>query len=429
MNKLGVQKKIKIDVISLDVVSDDLKFFNAPNCDIQHLNIKEKISFSADTEIVILITESVEKLNIEFIETLKSMLCVDGQVIVPVFAFFKNLPPETCLSFLQYVFSDIRTIPRSRDEFKKAVKFWHKYIVKNRLNKLRKKRMKYFTELLNNNKNTLSRDLFTIQSQLFRVEHILESMELWQNGSRLEKELKIAHSIQNMLLPKELPEFPGFDLDAVCYPAKEVGGDFYDLIRIDKNRMGFIIGDVATRGIPAGLLMAEIRGMWKALIKYNTTTQEVVERINKLICDDLQKMWGMYITFFCGIINNNTNKLFYTNAGHCYPVLYRSAKKEIIELKNGGTVLGISPDTIYEQGEIDIALDDLIVCYTDGITESHIDPNALFGKEKLYEIIKRNAVSSVKYIRDKIFQSLNDFLGVINDNDDKALLIIKNKPS
>ena len=426
MNKFGIQKKIKVDVISLDVLSDDIRFLSASNFDINHLNVKEKISLSASTDIVILITHSVEKINIEFIENLKSMLVIDGGNPIPVFAFFKNLPPESCLSFLQYVFSDIRVMPRSQNEFKRAVKFWHKYILKKRLHKLRKKRVKYFAELLNNNKNTLSRDLFTIQSQLFRVEHILESMELWQNGSRLEKELKIAHSIQNMLLPKKLPEFPGFDLDAVCYPAKEVGGDFYDLIRIDKNRLGFIIGDVATRGIPAGLLMAEIRGMWKALIKYNTTTQEVVERINKLICDDLQNMWGMYISFFCGIINNKTNKLYYTNAGHCYPVLYRDRKKEMFELKSGGTVLGISPDTLYEQGEIDISVDDLIVCYTDGITESHIEPNLLFGKEKLYEIIKQNALSSVKYIRDKIFQSLNDFLGVINDNDDKALLIIKN---
>ena len=429
MNKLNVQGNIKIGVISLDSVFDELKVFNEPSFDTQYLNIKEKFFLDDNTHFVIIAAKSVEKLNIDFIENLKAMLLGEGRANIPVFAFFKNLPPETCLSFLRYVFSDIRVIPRTQPEFKKAVKFWHKFILKNKLNKLRKKRIKYFTDLLNNNKNTLSRDLFTIQSQLFRVEHILESMELWQNGSRLEKELKIAHSIQKMLLPKKLPEFPGFELDAVCYPAKEVGGDFYDLIRIDKNRLGFIIGDVATRGIPAGLLMAEIRGMWKALIKYNTTTQEVVERINKLICVDLEKMWGMYITFFCGIINNETNKLYYTNAGHCYPVLCRSEKKEIIELKSGGTVLGISPDTVYEQGEIDVSLNDLIVCYTDGITEAHIDPNLLFGKEKLYEIIKQNAINSVKYIRDKIFQSLNDFLGVIYDNDDKALLIIKNNQS
>jgi|GEM_PF-2246486 len=344
---------------------------------------------------------------------------------VPVFGIFEKIQPARAVNLLKNTFCDIRLSPAEEGKVCDYILDWSTHINCGDLCSLRKKRIRSWGKSVEKKNRWLKKEVMQIQNQLFRIQHVVDSMEMWQQGRRLDRELKIANTIQSSLLPKNLPSFAGFEFDAVCIPAKEVGGDFFDFFRIDNNRLGFVIGDVATCGIPAALLMTEIRGMWRALMLDARSPRSVVGQINSLLCNDLEGMWGLYVTLFCGIIDRKRKILSYTNAGHCYPVLYRRKEDLLIELSEGGKVLGINSAGDYEESTVELIAGDLAVCYTDGITESHQSGDIFFGKQKLYEIIKQNSVNSVKYIKESICREVDDFLGISEFHDDKALFLFK----
>ncbi len=344
---------------------------------------------------------------------------------IPIFGVFEKIQPGNAVKLLKNIFSDIRISPAKENKIRDYVLDWSRYIEGNELSGLRRKRIRSWGKSIISKDTWLKKEVIQIQNQLFRIQHVVDSMEMWQQGRRLDRELKIANTIQSSLLPKNLPLFPGFEFDAVCIPAKEVGGDFFDFFRINNNRLGFVIGDVATCGIPAALLMTEIRGMWRALMIDAQSPKSVVGQINSLLCHDLQGMWGLYVTLFCGIIDRKKKTLTYTNAGHCYPVLSRKKDDFLTEFSEGGKVLGINTDGEYKESETELVGGDLVVCYTDGITESHQNEDIFFGKHKLYQIIKQNSMHSVKYIKESIFKEVDDFLGISQFHDDKALFLFK----
>lgn len=345
----------------------------------------------------------------------------------PVFGVFDHIPPRGAIKSLKHFFSDIRCVPSTPEKLARYITLWSEYIRRDKVRVLKKKRLHWWLKKARRKDVWIKKEITQLHTQLSRIRGALDSMELWHQQRRLERELKIAHSIQSGLLPKSIPVFDGYDFDAVCMPAREIGGDFFDFYRISNSRLGFVIGDVATRGIPAALVMTEIRGMWRTLMVNAHSPQTVVSKINMLLYEDLKDMWGMFVSLFCGIIDRKTKKLIFTNAGHSYPVLYRPSADQMLELKEGGKVLGIKRDAYYQEGEIDLHPGDLVVCYTDGISECHQHADLLFGKEKLYKIIKQNWKHSVKYIKDTIFHELDDFLGMSDSHDDRALVLFKCK--
>lgn len=376
-------------------------------------------------DLIFVTGDSASELDLSDLKTAldKVNSCSNGSL--PVVGMFKQLGSRDAVTMLKDIFYDVRKMPDTADLMARYITIWLEYVNRNMLGTLKRRRLKRLRQRRNRGTSWLRNELFSMHAQMYRIQHSIDSMEMWQRGRRLDRELKIAHGIQSILLPSKLPSLEGFDFDAICLPAREVGGDFYDYYRIDETRLGFVIGDVATRGIPAALLMAGVRGMWRSLMIAAESTSDVVSQINKLICSDLQNMWGMYITLFCGIVDRSKATMRYTNAGHCYPVVCRGNGKQLMELKTGGHVLGIHHKTCYDEAIVKLEHDDLVVAYTDGITESHTGGTEFFGKEKLYEIIKKNSGHTVKYIRDIICRELDDFLGLSEHHDDKALFLLK----
>lgn len=368
---------------------------------------------------------SAQKPNKDLIRKVNDTLC-NGAQALPVFSFFKRLSVRQALTLLNGKFSDVRIMPETPEKMANYIVTWSEYQQQNKLDTLRTNRISALTRKLADNE-WFKKEIKAIHRELDQIKNHLDSYEIWHQRKGLDKELNLARSIQASFLPDKIPAFSNYDIEAICKPAKEVGGDFFDFCKINAHQLGFIIGDVATRGIPAALLMTEIRGMWRALIRNAPSPQFVVSQINDLLCKDLKDMWGMFVSLFCGILDSEKSEVQYTNAGHCYPVIFRPRDTKLIELKSGGRILGVTPHGYYQQESIPIRSKDILVCYTDGITEACSKEKTFFGKENLYQIVKKNSGHSVKYIKEAICKEVDSFTDFGTNKDDQALLIIKSR--
>ncbi|MEW6535871.1 MAG: PP2C family protein-serine/threonine phosphatase [Candidatus Auribacterota bacterium] len=345
-----------------------------------------------------------------------------------VFGVFDNIDPEEAVTLLSGDFYDVRIIPSSPEKFSQCILTWYDLFRKGLLGMLQKKREHYWKKKAVRRRSAIHNEFKLLNQRICGMQEQLQALNLWQQGSRLDRELKIAHNIQLGLLPKKIPCISGFEFDAEYQPAREIGGDFFDFFRISKHKLGFIIGDVATRGIPAALMMTQIRGMWRALMNTSISPRSVVSRLNYLLHQDFKKMWGMYVSVFCSVVDLKEKVITYTNAGHCYPAVYRASDDSFTELKEGGAVLGVSHKTYYREQAFSLMPQDLVVFYTDGITESHTRPDALFGKDTLYAIIRHQAGNAISDIKSSVFAEIDGFLGTSDFHDDKALVLLKYKP-
>lgn len=242
---------------------------------------------------------------------------------------------------------------------------------------------------------------------------------------RYERELAIAHDIQMGLLPEAFPRVDGLYLKAKCLPAMMVGGDYYDFIEMDNGRLGIVMGDVSGRGVPAALLMTTIRAVMRVEAGSSHSAKEVISKVNVSVCHDVKKSEGMFASLFYGIVNKERRTLRYTNAGHCYPVVFHRFNGEAELLKRGGTCLGLFEDSLYEEGEMQLIPGDLILFYTDGMIETVNNRGERFGKERLYRVIAENKLSGISGLTDKVYQTIFSFTGDMARQDDMTLLLMK----
>ncbi len=201
---------------------------------------------------------------------------------------------------------------------------------------------------------------------------------------RLEKELEVAAEIQRLIIPQVLPEIPGFEIAAMNIPCKQVGGDFYDIYKIDEDNYLITIADVSGKGVPGALVVSTMQATLKAYLKYTKNLVELTGYLNELIIE--QTTDDRYITFFTGIYNSASEVLRYINAGHNPPYLLRSGN-EIIELKGGGIPVGLLPFTYTEQ-QIKLMEGDFILFYTDGLVEAMNPEKDEFGEERVISFLK-----------------------------------------
>ncbi|MGD9486587.1 MAG: SpoIIE family protein phosphatase [Calditrichaceae bacterium] len=201
---------------------------------------------------------------------------------------------------------------------------------------------------------------------------------------RLEKELEVAAEIQRLIIPQVLPEIPGFEIAAMNIPCKQVGGDFYDIYKIDEDNYLITIADVSGKGVPGALVVSTMQATLKAYLKYTKNLVELTGYLNELIIE--QTTDDRYITFFTGIYNTTSKVLRYINAGHNPPYLLRSGN-EIIELKGGGIPVGLLPFTYTEQ-QIKLMEGDFILFYTDGLVEAMNPQKDEFGEERVITFLK-----------------------------------------
>lgn len=238
----------------------------------------------------------------------------------------------------------------------------------------------------------------------------------------LEKELAVAKRIQETLLPKKVPVLYAVEVAALNLPCKEVGGDYYDLIKISEEKLGVAIADVSGKGIPASLLMSNLQACLRTLSKENLTIKEIVTRINNIIYENTDEY--QYITFFYGEIDTKKNKITFCNAGHNPPILLRKDDSEIL-LKEGGIVIGWMQNVTYKQGEIEIKSGDQIIFYTDGVTEAMNSEEETFEEWRLRKIIKENAKNPPKIIIDEIIKEIKVHIAGSYQIDDLTLIVIK----
>jgi serine phosphatase RsbU (regulator of sigma subunit) len=230
-------------------------------------------------------------------------------------------------------------------------------------------------------------DLSTQTAPAVRVAQLVrQQQQEAQERERIEQELRIARLIQQTLLPKTLPELPGYDVAAYYQPAREVGGDFYDFLELEDGRLGLVVGDVTDKGVPAALVMATTRTMLRAAAQRLFSPGEVLRRANDALVTDIPP--NMFITCLYAILEPESGRLVYANAGHDLP--YRRLSDgggAAEELRATGMPLGLMPGMGYEEKEIVLEGGESILFYSDGLVEAHDPQREMFGFPRLQGMV------------------------------------------
>ncbi|MDP7421620.1 MAG: SpoIIE family protein phosphatase [bacterium] len=272
-----------------------------------------------------------------------------------------------------------------------------------------------------------SDDLNLLTILASQVVMAIENADLYRSEldrERMEKELNIAHDIQMNMLPEKAPEVEGLTISARSIPAKEVGGDYFDFVRLDDRRLAMSIGDVAGKGVPAALLMALMRAVIRTEAGRVSSPREVIERVNALVLRDAPP--GMYATLFYGVYDLEKKVLTYTNAGHNYPMLLRRKTGKYEALETTGLFVGMFESPDFEEESVELKDGDILVFYTDGVTEAQTegDRGEMFGLKRLLDVVKDNGQLEPEALRDRIYQEVFDHMGGNTELFDDITLII-----
>lgn len=243
---------------------------------------------------------------------------------------------------------------------------------------------------------------------------------------RMEEELKVASEIQMRLQPVAPPKLSGWDMTGVSFPSREIGGDYYDFIhRKRDNRLVIALGDVAGKGTGAALLMSSLHAAVRAQSQTRASIGEAMIEINNYIYENTPS--NKFVTLFYGEIDPETGALVYSNAGHNQPLLIRTTG-ETIRLDVGGLPVGVLANSEYQEGKTSFEIGDLLVLYSDGITESINDAGEEFCEERLIQVVQENRQKSASAIRDRIDEALTRFVEGQPPVDDMTLVIVKRVP-
>ena len=237
-----------------------------------------------------------------------------------------------------------------------------------------------------------------------------------QERQRLEQELHIARLIQQTLLPKSLPGLPGYEVAAYYQPARQVGGDFYDFLRLPDGQLGLIVGDVSGKGVPAALVMAITRTMLQAAYRLGSPG-EILEQVNNTLYRDIPP--NMYVTCLAALLDSKTGQLQYANAGHDLPYLRHA--DGVSKLRATGMPLGLMPDMNYEQKEITLRPGDSVLLYSDGLVEAHDPQREMFGFPRMQGFVGAHPGGAT--LIDTLLAELERFTGEEWEQEDDITLV------
>lgn len=246
---------------------------------------------------------------------------------------------------------------------------------------------------------------------------------------RLKKELQVAQEIQQMLLPDDFPDVIGYDIGSYYQAAKEVGGDLFDFVEVDENSIGICVADVSGKGVPGSLVMTMIRTALRLEARGNKNTSDVLTRVNSFVTDDIRK--GMFVTMFYVYMDSKERMVSFSSAGHNPIILYRGKSKKTYYLNPSGFPIGITLPDIHLFGEkiqsdrIRLHPDDILVLYTDGITEAMNAKRELYGEERFLAAIRKYGNLEVGEFIKSIKEDIVSFTGGYEQNDDITFVAIK----
>jgi len=256
------------------------------------------------------------------------------------------------------------------------------------------------------------------------TERLEKLLVVAKEKERLESELTIARDVQDQLFPNVAPHMKSLEITGLCRPARMVSGDYYDYLCLQQTSLALAIGDVAGKGISAALLMASIQSIMRTQLSEGHSTYstcKMVSQLNKQLY--LNTSPEKYATFLFGIYDENDRVLTYTNAGHLPPILIR--KGEPIMLEVTGTVVGAFPASKYEEQKISLEADDLLVCYTDGITEPENEYGEEFGTDRLVEAMIRNHKLEPPEMINRVMDSVRTWTSAPELPDDMTLVLLR----
>jgi sigma-B regulation protein RsbU (phosphoserine phosphatase) len=253
--------------------------------------------------------------------------------------------------------------------------------------------------------------------------HMDELRRTTAEKERFAKELEIAKGIQQSFLPDAAPRIAGVELVAKNIPALEVGGDFYDFIPVGTDRWGLVIADVSGKGVPAALFMALSRTLIRASTLVNADPALSIAHANRMIYEDSKS--NMFVTLFYAVLDSRAMTLDYVNAGHNPPCLLQGEASSVRLLKARGVALGVLDDVDLQSVKVDLQTGDVLVLYTDGVTEALNSAEEEFGEERLYAVITQNRHRPAEEIMAAILAAITAFAGDTPQFDDITLMILR----
>jgi serine phosphatase RsbU (regulator of sigma subunit)/anti-sigma regulatory factor (Ser/Thr protein kinase)/transposase len=263
------------------------------------------------------------------------------------------------------------------------------------------------------------------------TEKFRKSQENLAEQERLQKEMQVAQEIQHTLLPSAFPEIEGYEIASYYEAAKEVGGDYFDFVEVDKDTLGIVVADVSGKGVPGSLVMTMIRTALRTEARGNKNAADVLARVNDFVINDMKR--GMFVTVFYMVLDSRNRTINYASAGHNPMILYRGRTKKSFYLNPRGFPIGLNlPDRALfrkaiESDTIQLKEGDILICYTDGVTEAMNLERDKFGEERLLSIIRKNAQLKVDPLVDCIRDEIKNFTGGIAQSDDITLVAIREK--
>jgi serine phosphatase RsbU (regulator of sigma subunit)/Tfp pilus assembly protein PilF len=265
-----------------------------------------------------------------------------------------------------------------------------------------------------------------IIDKLRQVKHVSRAHAIAHK--KISQELVEAGRVQNTFLPTRSPEIPGYDISGVLLPARETSGDFFDFINLEDDKQGVVIADVGDKGAGAALYMAMSRTLIRTYAgENNLPPEQVLHHVNRRILTDTQR--GIFLTLVFGILDPNQHTFTYVNAGHNPPFLLRNNESgiEITELEKTGTLVGIFPENTWEKRTIGLNPGEIIVLYTDGITEAQNKAGEFYGTNRFVSSLKKQFTHSAENFRNGILEHVQAFTGTAPRLDDITLIVIARK--
>lgn len=260
----------------------------------------------------------------------------------------------------------------------------------------------------------------------------IEARELERNAkeqallqtARLSRDMEIAKQIQISLLPETPPKFEGLDIAGKCLSAAQVGGDYYDFFQEENRSLDIIIADVSGHSVGAALIMSEARTLLRAQVNSHQPPSSILQTLNNSLYDDLTRA-ELFITMFYARYHATTGKLIYTNAGHNHPLLHRHGEESCIELDTEGLIIGVKTTVIFEEMSMTLKSGDLLLFYTDGLTEAANSSGEMFGNGRVCQLLGKYASLSAFEIIESLYNAVTDFTGSPALQDDISMVVLK----
>ena len=262
------------------------------------------------------------------------------------------------------------------------------------------------------------------------IQRTLHHLELWRDAleSRdklvaLQNELSVANKMQQSILPTSFPTGRGFEIFGSMKPARDVGGDFFDVLSLEDGRIGLVVADVSDKGVPAALFMMSSRTLLKGAAIGLDAPGKVLSEVNQLLQEENDA--AMFVTVFYATFDPKNGELTYANGGHNTPLVVHADGSSTVIPPTGGIALGVVPDFTYEESSMTLQPGDRVVLYTDGVTEAENDHSDQFGLERLCEVFTSGTPTDARATNEAVFDAVEAFAGEAPQFDDVTCLTLR----